>query len=128
MQDKLGAQQDAYMANKRLGALAADPASGLPPVTLFLMGRLAEHHERITADARRTVAKSWRKVRGRRWKALRARLGRARRSRPSHPTQRLPRCRAVCRRPAQTAVETVPPASRPLESLSSRTQSATWSC
>jgi CHAD domain-containing protein len=74
MQDKLGTQHDAYVANKRLGALAADPASGLPPVTLFLMGRLAEHHKRITADARRTVAKSWRRVRGKRWKALRQRL------------------------------------------------------
>jgi hypothetical protein len=71
MQDRLGAQHDAYVANKRLSALAADAASGLPPATLFLMGRLAEHHRCITADARRTVAKSWRRVRGRRWRALR---------------------------------------------------------
>ena len=75
MQDKLGAHQDAYMARTHLSALAADPACALPPATLFLMGKLAEHHARVTASTRATVTKSWRKVRGRRWKALRARLG-----------------------------------------------------
>jgi CHAD domain-containing protein len=75
MQDKLGAYQDAHMARNHLTALAADPACGLPPATLFHMGRLAEHHTRVTTEARSTVTKSWRKVRGRRWKALRARLG-----------------------------------------------------
>jgi len=77
MQDRLGAQQDAYTARNRLTALAADPACALPPATLFLMGKLAEHHARVTAEARATVTKSWRKVRGRRWKALRARFGEA---------------------------------------------------
>jgi CHAD domain-containing protein len=71
MQDRLGTQHDAYVAGRRLSALADDAASGLPPATLFLMGRLAEHHRGITADARRTVAKSWRRVRGKRWRALR---------------------------------------------------------
>jgi CHAD domain-containing protein len=74
LQDRLGAQQDAYMAQHRLAALAADAASGLPPATLFLMGRLAEHHVRRTAEAHGTLTRSWRKVRGRRWRALRARL------------------------------------------------------
>jgi hypothetical protein len=74
LQDRLGAQQDAYMAQHRLAALAADPTSGLPPATLFLMGRLAENHVRRTADAHRILSRSWRKVRGKRWKALRARL------------------------------------------------------
>jgi triphosphatase len=74
LQERLGAQQDAYMAQNRLAALAADPASGLPPATLFLMGRLAERHARLTARARRTLDRAWRRVRGRRWKALRARL------------------------------------------------------
>lgn len=73
LQDKLGAQQDAFMAQNRLTALAAEP-DGLPPATLFLMGRLAERHARVTADTRRTLDRSWRKVRGKRWKALRARL------------------------------------------------------
>jgi CHAD domain-containing protein len=75
MQDKLGANQDAHMARNHLTALAADPHCALPPATLFQMGKLAEHHARITSEARATVTKSWRKVRGRRWKTLRARLG-----------------------------------------------------
>jgi CHAD domain-containing protein len=75
MQDKLGAHQDACMAQNRLAAIAADPASGLPPTTLFLMGRLAEHYAQVTGDTRSTLGRSWRKVRGKRWKALRARLG-----------------------------------------------------
>ncbi len=75
MQDKLGANQDAHMARTHLAALAADPHAALPPATLFHMGRLAEHHARVTAEAHSTVTRSWRKVRGRRWKALRARLG-----------------------------------------------------
>jgi CHAD domain-containing protein len=78
LQDRLGAHQDAYMAQNRLADLAADPASGLPPATLFLMGRLAEHYKQATAEARQTLARSWRKVRGKRWKALRARLGEVR--------------------------------------------------
>ena len=75
MQDKLGAHQDACMAQSRLAAIAADPASALPPTTLFLMGRLAEHYAQVTGETRSTLARSWRKVRGKRWKALRARLG-----------------------------------------------------
>jgi CHAD domain-containing protein len=75
MQDKLGAHQDACMAQSRLAAIAADPASALPPTTLFLMGRLAEHYAQVTGETRSTLARSWRKVRGKRWKALRSRLG-----------------------------------------------------
>ena len=75
LQDKLGAHQDACMAQQRLATIAADPASGLPPTTLFLMGRLAEHYAGVTGETRRTLARSWRKVRGKRWRALRARLG-----------------------------------------------------
>ncbi|HVN45265.1 MAG TPA: CHAD domain-containing protein [Steroidobacteraceae bacterium] len=75
LQDKLGAHQDACMAQSRLAAIAADSAIGLPPSTLFLMGRLAEHYARVSGETRRTFTRSWRKVRGKRWKALRARLG-----------------------------------------------------
>jgi len=75
LQDKLGAHQDAYMSRNRLATLAADPANGLPPATLFLMGRLAEHHASTTAEARKTLTGSWRKVRGKRWRALRTKLG-----------------------------------------------------
>jgi CHAD domain-containing protein len=82
MQDKLGAYQDAHMARNHLNALAADPACALPPATLFHMGRLAEHHSRVTGEAHSTVTRAWRKVRGRRWKALRARLGELEHSAP----------------------------------------------
>jgi triphosphatase len=75
LQDKLGAHQDAHMAQTRLTALAADPANGLPPATLFFMGRLAEHQVRVTTESRQTLTRAWRRVRGKRWKALRARLG-----------------------------------------------------
>jgi len=80
LQDKLGAHQDACMAQSRLAAVAADPAAGLPPTTLFLMGRLAEHYAQVTGETRGTLTRSWRKVRGKRWKALRARLGELRES------------------------------------------------
>jgi CHAD domain-containing protein len=82
MQDKLGANQDAHMARTHLNALAADPACALPPATLFHMGRLAEHHSRVTSEAHSTVTRAWRKVRGRRWKTLRARLGELEHSAP----------------------------------------------
>jgi CHAD domain-containing protein len=71
LQDGLGAQQDAYIGKLRLASLAADGAS-LPPETLFLMGRLAEHHLDETRKAHKTLTRTWRKVRGRRWKGLRA--------------------------------------------------------
>jgi CHAD domain-containing protein len=85
LQDGLGAHQDAYMAQTRLAALAADPSSALPAPTLFLMGRLAEHHAQITAQARQTLARAWRKVRGRRWRALRTRLSELRESATALP-------------------------------------------
>jgi hypothetical protein len=80
LQDKLGAHQDACMAQSRLAAIVADPAAGLPPTTLFLMGRLAEHYAQVTGETRGTLTRSWRRVRGKRWKALRARLGQLRES------------------------------------------------
>src|SRR5207253_935858 len=69
LQDELGAHQDAYMARNRLAALAADPANELPAGTLFLMGRLAERHSTTTAQARKSLIRSWRKVRGQRCRA-----------------------------------------------------------
>ena len=74
MQTRLGENQDAYVAKSRLAALAATPGVALPPETLFLMGRLAEHHLGVTAQAHKTLRRCWRKVRGKRWKALRGRM------------------------------------------------------
>jgi CHAD domain-containing protein len=73
LQDQLGAHQDADMAKNRLAALAMEDLQ-LPPQTLFLMGRLAEHHVGETREARKTLARAWRKVNGKRWRALRSRM------------------------------------------------------
>ena len=70
-QDRLGVQQDAAVASRRLKALAAAPPKGVMPPTLFLMGRLAEHYLGVAAQARRPHTKSYQKLRER-WKRLRA--------------------------------------------------------
>lgn len=72
-QERLGIQQDADVAGRRLQALAAQPPKGLPPETLFLMGRLAAHHEDRALKARKRHPRAYRKVRGR-WKALKSKL------------------------------------------------------
>jgi CHAD domain-containing protein len=69
-QEKLGVQQDAAVAGRRLKALASAPPKGIPPETLFLMGRLAEHYASAAVRARKLCAKGYKKVRGR-WKRLR---------------------------------------------------------
>ena len=69
-QEKLGVQQDAAVAGHRLQALAGAPPKGIPPATLFLMGRFAEHYASAAARARKSHAKAYRKVRGK-WKRLR---------------------------------------------------------
>jgi triphosphatase len=69
-QEKLGVQQDAAVASRRLQALAGTPPKGIPPATLFLMGRFAEHYASAAARARKSHAKAYRKVRGK-WKRLR---------------------------------------------------------
>ncbi len=77
VQDGLGEHQDAQLAKSRLEAIAAEADAGLPAETLFLMGRLAEHHLNIASQARKTLAGAWKKVRGKRWKSLRARMQQA---------------------------------------------------
>ena len=72
-QEKLGMQQDADVAGRRLQALAATPPKGLPPETLFLMGRLAAHYADCASKARKRHPRAYRKVRGR-WKTLKSKL------------------------------------------------------
>ncbi len=72
-QDKLGVQQDAAVASRRLKSLAGAPPEGIAPETLFLMGRLSEHYASTAVRARKLYAKHYRKVRGR-WKRLRMRF------------------------------------------------------
>jgi CHAD domain-containing protein len=69
-QEKLGVQQDAAVASRRLMALASTPPKGIAPETLFLMGRFAEHYAIAAGRARKVYARAHRKVRGR-WKRLR---------------------------------------------------------
>ena len=54
-QEKLGVQQDAAVASRRLKALAGAPPKGIPPETLFLMGRLAEHYASDALRARKRL-------------------------------------------------------------------------
>lgn len=72
-QEKLGVQQDAAVASSRLKTLASAPPKGMPPETLFLMGRLAEHYANVALRARKRYTKGYRKVR-RRWKRLRTKF------------------------------------------------------
>ena len=72
-QESLGVQQDAAVASRRLAVLAAAPPKDIPPETLFLMGRLAEHYVSAAGRARDRNAKAYRKVR-RRWRRLRSRF------------------------------------------------------
>jgi CHAD domain-containing protein len=72
-QDKLGVQQDAAVASRRLKDLAGAPPKGMSPETLFLMGRLAQHYERSAVRARKLYAKGYQKVRSR-WKKLRTKF------------------------------------------------------
>jgi CHAD domain-containing protein len=72
-QEKLGVQQDAAVASRRLKALAGAPPNGIPSETLFLMGRLAEQYASAAVRARKLYAKDYRKVRGR-WKRLRVKF------------------------------------------------------
>jgi len=72
-QEKLGAQQDADVAARRLRAIAAEPHKKLPPQTLFLMGQFAAHYAEQAAKARKRHPRAYRKVRER-WKALKSTL------------------------------------------------------
>ena len=72
-QEKLGMQQDASVASRRLKLLAATPPKGIPSDTLFLMGRLSEHYTSIAVRARKQSLKGYRKV-SRRWKRLRSKF------------------------------------------------------
>jgi triphosphatase len=72
-QENLGVQQDSAVAIQRLNALAGAKPKGIPPETLFLMGRLAERHAGAAAQARKRYATGYRKVR-QKWKKLRTRF------------------------------------------------------
>ena len=72
-QETLGVQQDAAVASRRLKAIASAPPNGIPPETIFLMGRLVEHYVNAAVRARKLSARGYGKVRGR-WQRLRKNL------------------------------------------------------
>jgi CHAD domain-containing protein len=72
-QERLGVQQDADVACRRLRALAMDPPKGLPSESLFLMGQLAAHYAERALEARKRHPRAYRKVREA-WKALKSKL------------------------------------------------------
>lgn len=74
LQGGLGTQHDADVIARYLTQLASRPPASFTPVTLFLMGRMAEAQAREAARMSGKIEKPWRKVRGRRWKALRRRM------------------------------------------------------
>jgi CHAD domain-containing protein len=71
--ENLGVQQDAAVAMQRLNTLAGARPKGIPAETLFLMGRLAEHHLGAARQARKRYTTDYRKVR-QKWKKLRAKF------------------------------------------------------
>lgn len=82
LQSRLGTQHDADLVARRLTQLATRPPQTFSTETVFLMGRLAERHERKAVQMASRIGKSWRRVSGRRWKALRARMKVLRNSAP----------------------------------------------
>lgn len=72
-QEGLGEQQDADVAGERLARVASHPPESLPPETLFLMGRLAEHYAGRALKARKLHPRAYRKVRER-WKTFKHKL------------------------------------------------------
>lgn len=74
LQERLGIQHDADVAQARLRALAAATPGDIAPDTLFLMGRLAERQAAAAQRARKRFLKAYRKVSGRGWKVLKSRM------------------------------------------------------
>jgi triphosphatase len=72
MQDHLGKEHDSHLTLERLRALSLRPIRGATPPTMFLLGRMAERHAPVSADARdthlenrmnRQLRKRWKKLR-----------------------------------------------------------------
>ncbi|MBD3161980.1 MAG: CHAD domain-containing protein, partial [Candidatus Eisenbacteria bacterium] len=72
IQDHLGLHQDSTVAMEELQRLVARKGRKLPPQTLFVLGRIVEHHARRAADLRARFPKVWSDLRDRKriWKRL----------------------------------------------------------
>ncbi len=117
-QEKLGIQQDADVAGRRLRAFVNAPPEATAPETLFLMGRLAEHHATAAQRARAGLPKAYRKVR-QRWKKLRATFPEFSPASASEASQETPTAEAG---PAATVAQQ--PRPRPTKARSARRKRA----
>jgi len=63
LQDILGEHQDAQVAIGRLRSLAAEQGSALPPVTIFVMGEVAERYAQQAVALRKRLPKARRRFR-----------------------------------------------------------------
>jgi len=70
LQDALGSVQDASVATERLLHLAADTAHPLPPITVFVMGAMAERHQLEAAQLMARIPKRMSKLDDREWQDL----------------------------------------------------------
>jgi len=76
LQNRLGEQHDAHVAQERLHALLRHPPRGVNGAMMFQFGRVAERYAAADRQARRGIAKPRDRLR-KRWKKLRRRLNEA---------------------------------------------------
>lgn len=73
LQNRLGEQHDAHVAQARLHALTLHPPQGFTAATMFQLGRMAERYAAVDRQARRGIEKQRDKLR-KRWQKLRRRM------------------------------------------------------
>lgn len=76
LQNRLGEQHDAHVAQERLHALRLRSPKGVTTATMFQLGRMAERYAATDRQARRGFGKPRDKLR-KRWKKLRRRMDKA---------------------------------------------------
>ena len=82
VQDLLGRHQDSIVAIDHLREIAADPSVGLPPLTVFAMGRVAERYGFSANNARDLFPKAYKRMTGKQLERLERELRRRARRRP----------------------------------------------
>ena len=91
LQDGLGLMQDAEVATRRLLELATRNENGLPPITVFAMGGVAEHYRSEAHELLRVMPKRVQVVKGKSWDRLAEHMERVRRRlTPAEPRRPIP--------------------------------------
>ncbi len=83
VQDLLGRHQDSIVAIDHLRDIAVDIDAGLPPATVFAMGRIAEGYAAAAVDARNRFLEVYKQMRGKRFERLERELRHRSRRRPA---------------------------------------------